>query len=422
MQGWEQQVRTGHPEADHAEVQRLDHAARSQGLAVAVLPLPGGGFHVRAYPTWAADPNQVAVPPHHPQQGHPQPGHPQQGHPQPGHPQQGHPQPAQQPQQGHPQPVQQGPTVPHALSGPLAAAGALATPEGQASIRDTLHYAAQGSAAELMMDLGQLAILDKNSEKLQKKWGWFSAGGCLVVFVGIPLGILLVPLFALCVLGLVFFIVAIGRYGKFKKTNLEDRRYQLAARVVRLLSADVDPNAPMKLSIGLGSTERKECAVGQNNVMGWDVTYYRDAWLSVAGKLADGSSFKLDQVELLQVRKKRKVNYRGKVKHKRKDKHGLLCTLTLKYKDSRYPAMATLAGSAFQAVQLPHGAMLKQLTPQPGSLALKVTSKVPWTVPQPGAQAYQELNAMDLVAMMFLSAYQVLNLAKRVGGNAPPAA
>lgn len=395
MQGWEQQVRTGHPQADQAEVQRLEHTARSQGLAVAVLPLPSGGFHVRAYPTWAASPQAMHTPP---QAAHPGPA------------------PGMAPAQAAPG-AAPGPAAPDALAGPLAAAGYLATPEGQESIRTTLHYAAQGSPMQILADLGQLGALDKSSEKLQKKWGWLSGGGCFVGIVALVFVVMVPPLLVLCVLGTALFGFGIWRYGKYKKTNLEDRRYQLAARVVRLLSADMDPATPMKLSLALGAIDRKECAIGENQVMGWNVTYYRDPWLSVAGRLADGSSFKLDKTQLLQIRKKRKVNYRGKVKHKRKDKHGVLCTLTMKYKESRYPGMAQLAPTAVQAVQLPHEAQLKGLVPQPGSLTMKVASKVPWQVPAPGTQNYQVLNAVDLVAMMFLSIYQVLNLAKRVGGQ-----
>jgi len=50
MSGWEQRIVTGNLQADHAAVEQHRQAAAAQGLAFDAQPVPGGGFHVRAYP------------------------------------------------------------------------------------------------------------------------------------------------------------------------------------------------------------------------------------------------------------------------------------------------------------------------------------------------------------------------------------
>ena len=50
MSAWHATIRTGDPQADLHEVQRCEHHAAGQGMALNVHPLPEGGFHVSAYP------------------------------------------------------------------------------------------------------------------------------------------------------------------------------------------------------------------------------------------------------------------------------------------------------------------------------------------------------------------------------------
>jgi modulator of FtsH protease len=49
MSGWETRIVTGNPHADQATVEQHRQAAAAQGLSFEAQPLPGGGFHVRAY-------------------------------------------------------------------------------------------------------------------------------------------------------------------------------------------------------------------------------------------------------------------------------------------------------------------------------------------------------------------------------------
>lgn len=49
---WERAIRTGHPGSDAQAVEDLRREAASQGMALQVSPLPGGGLHVRAVPSY----------------------------------------------------------------------------------------------------------------------------------------------------------------------------------------------------------------------------------------------------------------------------------------------------------------------------------------------------------------------------------
>jgi modulator of FtsH protease len=49
MNGWETRIVTGNPQADHQTVEQHRQAAAAQGLQFDAQPLPGGGYHVRAF-------------------------------------------------------------------------------------------------------------------------------------------------------------------------------------------------------------------------------------------------------------------------------------------------------------------------------------------------------------------------------------
>ncbi|APR85486.1 Putative TEGT family carrier/transport protein [Minicystis rosea] len=78
MSGWETRIATGNPQADQMTVEQHRQAAAAQGLSFDAQPLPGGGFHVRAY---------VAAPGGYPQ-GYPQQQQQAYGPPMGGYPQQ----------------------------------------------------------------------------------------------------------------------------------------------------------------------------------------------------------------------------------------------------------------------------------------------------------------------------------------------
>jgi modulator of FtsH protease len=65
MSGWETKIASGNPQADQATVEQHRQAAAAQGLAFEAHPLPGGGFHVRAYagPPAGGYPQQPYGPP-----------------------------------------------------------------------------------------------------------------------------------------------------------------------------------------------------------------------------------------------------------------------------------------------------------------------------------------------------------------------
>jgi modulator of FtsH protease len=49
MSGWETRIFTGNPQTDHMTVEQHRQAAAAQGLGFDAQPLPGGGYHVRAF-------------------------------------------------------------------------------------------------------------------------------------------------------------------------------------------------------------------------------------------------------------------------------------------------------------------------------------------------------------------------------------
>lgn len=99
------------------------------------------------------------------------------------------------------------------------------------------------------------------------------------------------------------------------------------------------------------------------------------------------------------------------MKHKTKTKTASEFALRLKPKAKRYQHLTDIGRDVRSVVQLPPSVDLKGITVQDGGLVLKVKCKRPWTE---GEKGRQNSSGSRIVAMMFLSLYQVLNLSRRM--------
>jgi len=249
MRGWETRIQTGNAEMDRHTVEQHRSAAAAQGLWFEARPLPEGGYYVRAAPAaqaasaaqgYSAPQGASAVAP---QQGHApaQQGYAQRGHApaQQGYAQQGHgPQGAAlaRAQWGH-APQGHAPAAHAAPKSAYAAAGFLAVGAGIKHFTRTLIYEGQGSVEQIQRDLDALRAFDDSVEGKQARWGKTSAFGFVVGVISL----FLIGVFPPLAVGAIGFI-ALGAlslipYFRYKRVNLEDRRYELVAGLLGLIES-----------------------------------------------------------------------------------------------------------------------------------------------------------------------------------------
>lgn len=286
--------------------------------------------------------------------------------------------------------------------------------------QSTLVYERQATVDDLLVDLETVRRIDVEHEGKQSKSQTF---GCTGLVAALACGVGAMFLLAEnseslgtavgvgAVVALIASIVFFIRAAMFGKLNYENRRYELMSRVLGLLGTDIGPDVAISSRLDLDKTDRKSKLQREGKAGVWDVKYYQDPFLHLRGKLLDGSRFDLTVIDKLQKRSRWKRSISGKMKHKTKEKSAAEAILKLTPKTSRYSRLETLGPEAEGAVQLPRGVLLKSLQATPEGFVLRATTPEPWTAPPPD-EPEEGLSGNQMVAMMFLSLYQVLNLSR----------
>lgn len=296
----------------------------------------------------------------------------------------------------------------------------------------TLIYETASPAKSIQMHVGELRRIDLEHEKIERFWRNLGIAGVLVsiaLLIGTIIAsearsgftTVLVVLLVLAIIASVAFFIVKAIYGRL---NYENRRYELLSQVLNLLGKDMAPDAIVDVKLDLNKPNQKSKYQRKGKVGDWTVKYYVDPWFQLHGKFLDGAGFTLVITELFQARSKWKTNARGKTKHKTKTKSATQAALTIKVKPKRYPHLETLSSDVAGAIQLPDWVALKGVQSTATTFSLKVGAKCEWDT-QRSNQAVSSRNGTQMVAMMFLSVYQVLNLAKAMakgGGGSAPAA
>lgn len=307
-------------------------------------------------------------------------------------------------------------TTPHESMSPLAAA-----------IAKSRTCRIQLTAEQIKAGIAEIRQLDRASEKKATSGCTQAAIGVLGIFIGlVTTAVTEQPVFLLISLSsLIWILVSIARYFLSQKGDYENRRYELVGKVTELLGKDMSPEATFDLGLNLLPQNDKSKFSHKGKAGHWDVKHYHDPWLTLEGRLLDGTKFSLHMAEKHQARSRRKRGRSGKWKFKSKSKNSSEATLYLKVKAEKYPQLAALGESAQAAVQLPPWAAPKAVEVDTESLTLRVTTPTAWKVEapaltkdevaakkndvrKPGSQA----DGVELVMSMFLSLYQVLNLSR----------
>ena len=278
--------------------------------------------------------------------------------------------------------------------------------------RKNLTYSNTALTAEILTDLTQILEIDQSAEKEQKKYRNLLIGSIVVAVLGIVLLATVVATaigLVLLVVGAIAAIVA-GILMAYKgRLNIANYRHQFARKVLEMLARDMEPDAEVNLQLVFSQPDEKTKLIHQGDHpyrSGWKIKLFADKCLTAQGKFFDGTRFCLSATEMYQTQSGWKRGRSGKMKHKTKSKSkGWKIKLDLKCSQHRYGAVQLLKEEANGAVKLPEYVQLKTLEITDKAIELKVKTP-PW------AEAVAAESLYQTVTMMFLSLYQVLNLAR----------
>ena len=262
---------------------------------------------------------------------------------------------------------------------------------------------------EIFQDLDKIAQLDKWAEKKESQWqiililsiiGIISST-FLIAFIP-PLGIILLPV------SIIMVIIGGIQVYKYNRLNIQNYRYEVTKKILTMVNRDRQGGSDINLQINFSaSTAKEKCISTIDHPLrsGWKIQIFKDEWLTLTSIFLDGSNFNLTATNTYQIVSGWKRASSGKNKHKSKTKSkGTTINLTLDYPVNKYGALKILKNEAETAIKLPAGVLRKRL--QITDKHIKLTAKMPNNSGENTETIYQT------VTMMFLSIYQVLNLAK----------
>ncbi len=198
------------------------------------------------------------------------------------------------------------------------------------------------------------------------------------------------------------------------KLSIPAYRYELPQKILEIISRDMDENAPISLKLDFNHPTHKHKIVAKiphPQRSGWELKKFQDSWLQARGKLLDKTEFKLTIVEVNHIISGWKRSPRGKFKYKSKTKgKGVDINLELKYSSRKYAGIKLLQNEVQAAIQLPDFAVLNEIKVNGKNLELSVTASP--TI------ATNSVGLAEVTTMMFLSCYQILNLARTISKTA----
>lgn len=260
-----------------------------------------------------------------------------------------------------------------------------------------------------------------DSEYLTKLGGQFLIAalisGTITLVLQFPWLLLLVfnpAFFIFAVIGGIIALVVMQL--RSSSLDLPNYRYELADRLVALLSRDMDITSRATLKILF----KKQVAHPVKTIpyprrADWKIDICDNEWLKIKAPLLNGLWVQLSLTERYRKRYGRNIN--GKLREKYQQR-GLEIKLGIRLPKQGYPDLSQVSADLPQMVRLPTAATLKQLTLSSDLLKIKVlipnwlggARTVSMTWPQdPSEDSIQQV--YQVILMMLLSAFQILNFA-----------
>ncbi|QIR40730.1 hypothetical protein HCG51_31230 [Tolypothrix sp. PCC 7910] len=290
------------------------------------------------------------------------------------------------------------------------------------NFRKNLIYSTTANLSNIIADLEEIENIDHLAELQQSKYAkralyyFYGIIGCFVLgfillFVTAKIPIFVFALFALFLAVIVLTIMTIYelvKKFKLRKLNILNYRYEVTQRIIKMLARDMDAASELEIKLSFKPTKNKENlaeTIPHPTKRDWKIDKYQNQWLRLKGQLLDKTRFSLTATEGSKNQYGWKRGRSGKSKYKTKSNNvGLDVVLTLNYPQRRYGAIKVLQNEVSNAVKLPNLSHMRnvKLTDKAVHLSVRIAPQV----------ADNEEEIYQTITMMFLSLYQVLNLAK----------
>ncbi|NMO18005.1 hypothetical protein HPC49_14835 [Pyxidicoccus fallax] len=271
-------------------------------------------------------------------------------------------------------------------------------------------YRATAPVRGLMADLDTIRGIDAELDRKLAAWskgkrisGYLALAGFILAFIPV-VGVAGFGLIPLALLSLLVCSLVASRY---QKLDLENRRYELVARILQQLRKDIAPDEPVTVEVDFHPASDPRHLKDQGMVRDWKTQSFVQRWLSFQVRLLDGTLLRLGMEDRVQTRSRTRRNPRGKYKTKRKQKGVSLLHVQLRVKPERHPQLAGLQEQARKAVRLPKGASLARLDVAEDRLALRARMPHDWTLREDVKSPF--CDGLRTTMMSLLSLYQVLN-------------
>jgi hypothetical protein len=273
--------------------------------------------------------------------------------------------------------------------------------------KQKLAYAVQGDPSIIHQDLQEIAKFDRYMEKELNQLVWLLVISIVLVVLSCFLLIIHIGFIVLLLLAISGIVYCTIKLIQSRDLNLANERYELPTQLLAMLNRDRDATTALNLAIDFKSSTDQSKQMSSNPhpyLKDWKLDIFADPWFTLAGEFLDHTNFEIKITEINRIASGWKRSRSGKNKYKRKTKFvASIITIRLKYPHSKYSAVRNFQSDTQAAIKLPEYATCKQLKITDKSIFLKVKLLSNVT-----ADAYQAITTM------FLSLYQILNLAKKL--------
>jgi hypothetical protein len=286
--------------------------------------------------------------------------------------------------------------------------------------RSTLRYHARAEPATLLDDFKELHILSMTAKRWSTIWG-VSTGVWIVASIILLVVVANVPDHAggwifLCIVGGLGGGITLGILThRAIKSILVERRRKLAAAVVRALGCDVPPGGELEVTLDFADYHNPKYRTQSWQLTTYQTSQYRQNWLTVFGKLADGTSLQVD-ADLVAIRKER-----AKTKGRKKIKEDLCEHIKLSFRVKEFPAQSEERFSELlRKHHMPQGARLHRSAVKNGRLMVEVRTHRHVRVTNKGTvvsggDIEKNLATHHTLLMPLLATYRALHHCRKMG-------
>jgi len=256
-------------------------------------------------------------------------------------------------------------------------------------------YEGRGVAAELIAGLDQLAPIEAKMKSRPARIRWAALG----VFI-ILIALFVATKVSIFLLLTVVIPLALLIYSLFAAAHpVVHDRVELLRLSLNTLNRDAGKKSLFDVSLRLRAKKEKLSEGPNPRKAGGKQILFKDPWLTLSARLADGTTVSESYIDLIRQRTKR--NPRGKLKTK--ERRIVMIRVQLNYDPAVYGDASSAATKLVNPLRLPGGVQLKSVNTTARNVTVKAIVK--------GNLSTQSVHAAG--EAMLLGAYRVLNLARR---------